>query len=84
MGIHKSLLGKGKFAGAKNVRKRGDRVLKLIDENKWTDDSNPFKLPKERIIIMKRKKKAEKEEKPVAAAPGATPGAAPAAPETKT
>ncbi len=73
MSVHKSLLSKGRFGGKRTVLKRGERVIKLMDDGRWQPEMSPYRLPKERVIIMKRRKKAEKEEKPAVAAPG-TPG----------
>lgn len=64
MSIDKSLKKRGALVRARNVLKRDERIARLKDEEKWTDDSEPYGLPKVRVfrIVTKKAKKAKKED----------------------
>lgn len=64
MSIDKSLKKRGALLRARNVLKRDERVAKLIDQDRWTDESCPIGLPKVRVfrIVAKKAKKVKKEE----------------------
>ncbi|MBI1832843.1 MAG: small basic protein [Deltaproteobacteria bacterium] len=87
MSIDKSLKRKNSLQRARNVLTRGERILQMQKEDRWTDGRSPFGLPKVKVVKLMVKKAKKKEEKPVegvegaegAAAAGATPAAAPAA-----
>ena len=91
MSIDKSLRRKDTLQRARNVLTRGERILQMQKEDRWTDGRSPYGLPKVKVIKLVVKKAKKKEEKPVegvegeagAAAPGAAPAAAPAAPGAK-
>lgn len=83
MSIDKSL--KRKSGGRTNrcVLKRTERILKMMDDGKWTDSTSPFGIPKTRVhkVVIKKKAKAEKAEGEAGAA--AAPAAGAAAPAAK-
>jgi small basic protein (TIGR04137 family) len=89
MSIDKSLRRKNMLARSRNVLTRGERIKVLQDEERWPNGRSPFGLPKVRVLKIKVKAKAKKEEKAEGAegAEGvegaAAPAAAAAAPETK-
>ena len=62
MSIHKSLKS-NKFSGKRSIRKRVERLQKLIDDGKTTkEDLKIYGLPKEKVkrIKMKKEKKEVK------------------------
>lgn len=81
MSIDKSLRRKDTLQRARNVLTRGERIQKLIEEERWQDGRTPYHLPKVKVVkvVVKKAKKAKEEEKP-AEGEAAAPGAAPAAP----
>src|SRR5882762_6612276 len=85
MSIDKSLKRKNTLQRARNVLTRGERILQMQKEDRWTDGRSPYGLPKVKVIKLVVKKAKKKEEKPVegaegeAAAAGTTPAAATAA-----
>ena len=80
MSIDKSLRRKDQLARSRNVLKRGERILQMQDQERWTDGRSPFGLPKTRVAkVGKKSKKAAKEEAPAEKAEGAAAAAAPAA-----
>jgi small basic protein (TIGR04137 family) len=87
MSIDKSLKRKGGMAANRCVMKRTERILKMMEDGKWTDATSPFGIPKTRVqkVVLKKKAKAEKVEGEAgaAAAPGAATPAAGAAPAAK-
>ena len=88
MSIDKSLRRKNQLVRARNVLTRAERIKTLQDEERWQEGRSPFGLPKVRVLKIKAKPKAKKEEKAeaVEGAEGAAPAAAAAAtpaPETK-
>jgi small basic protein (TIGR04137 family) len=76
MSIDKSLRRKNSLARARSVLTRGERILKLKEQEKWVEGRTPFGLPK--VRVQKHIVKKAKKEKAAEAAPGAE-GAAPAA-----
>lgn len=62
MSIDKSL--KRKAGGSRNrsVYTRAERILKLMDDGKWTDGKSPFGLAKTRTVKIAVRKKVKKEE----------------------
>jgi small basic protein (TIGR04137 family) len=78
MSIDKSLKRKGGMTRARCVLTRAERIAKMIENGKWTDDSSPFGLAKTRVqkIVLKKKAKKEATEGGDAAAAAAAPGAA--------
>jgi small basic protein (TIGR04137 family) len=89
MSIDKSLRRKNTLERARNVLTRGERIKRLVDEERWQEGRSPFGLPKVRVfrVILKKVKKAKEEEKPAGegeeAAAAAAGAAAPAAAEKK-
>jgi small basic protein (TIGR04137 family) len=89
MSIHRSLVLREKLKRHRNVLTRSERLQRLMEEEKFSDKSSVFGLPKLRNILIRAKKvKKETAETPAAgaapataAAPGATTvaGAKPAA-----
>lgn len=75
MSMHKSLRLSGRFAGARNVLSRAERIRKLQKDGRRGPDASVFGLPKVRVIKLKHRKKKE-EEAAVETAEGAVPGAA--------
>jgi len=58
--VHKSLkLSKG-MARTRNVYTRWERLLKLKEDGRWTDESQIFGLPKVRVAVVKIGKKKKK------------------------
>lgn len=84
MSIDKSLKRKNTLQRARNVLTRGERILQMQKEDRWTDGRNPYGLPKVKVVKLVVKKAKKKEEKAAEGAEGeaaaAAPGAAPAAP----
>jgi small basic protein (TIGR04137 family) len=75
MSIDKSLRRKNTLARARSVLTRGERIQKMMDDEKWKEGRSPYGLPKVRVVklVLKKAKKENTEE----AAAGAE--AAPAA-----
>ncbi len=86
MSIDKSLKRKGGMTRSRCVLTRAERIAKMMENGKWTDEASPFGLPKTRVqkIVLKKKAKKEATEGEAAGA-AAAPGAAatPAAPAAK-
>ncbi len=71
MSIDKSLRRKNQLQRSRNVLTRGERINKLIAEERWQDGRSPYGLPKVKvvkIVVKKAKKKEEKAEEGEAAA----------------
>jgi small basic protein (TIGR04137 family) len=91
MSIDKSLRRKNSLERARNVLTRGERIKRLLDEERWQEGRSPFGLPKVRVfrVVIKKVKKAKEEEKPAgegeaaAAAAAAAPAGEKKAPEKK-
>lgn len=65
MSIHKSLKLGNQLARARNVHTRAERMAKMIEEGKLTEEDSVFGLPKLKVrfkaIGKKKKKKKEAE-----------------------
>ncbi len=85
MSIDQSLRRKNMLARSRNVLTRAERIKVLMSEERWQDGRSPFGLPKVRVLKIKAKPKAKKEEKVegVEGAEGAAPAAAAPASEAK-
>lgn len=57
MSAHKSLKTKGIGAGHRNVLNRAERIERLREEGRFSDEATPFGLPKVRSIKLKKGKK---------------------------
>jgi small basic protein (TIGR04137 family) len=81
MTIDKTLRIKRGTTSSRSVLTRVERIQKLKDTEKFTDESSPFGLPKVRVrkMTLKKKKKEKKEGEEGAAATGGAAAAAPAA-----
>jgi small basic protein (TIGR04137 family) len=77
MSIDKSLRKRGSLVRARNVLKRDERIEKLKELERWTEEHGPFNLPKTRVARVVAKKSAPK--KAEEAADGKTPAATGAA-----
>lgn len=66
MTIDKSLKRRGRLSRSRNVLKRGERIAKMKEDDRWDEGRSPFGLPKIRVIKStvgkKKKKKAAEEE----------------------
>jgi small basic protein (TIGR04137 family) len=81
MSIDKSLRRKNSLARTRNVLNRGERILQMKSDEKWTDGRSPYGLPKTKVVKLVVKKAKKKEEKAEGAegAAAAPKAAAPAA-----
>jgi small basic protein (TIGR04137 family) len=68
MSIDKSLKKKSSLARARNVLRRGERITKLKEQDKWDDEKDPYGLPKVRVFRIVAKKAKKKKEEPAAGA----------------
>ena len=64
MSIHRSLALKGGGRGHRNVLSREERIAKLEDEGRWTEEESIFGLAKVRSIKPKAGKKGAKKKGP--------------------
>lgn len=80
MSIHRSLVTQGKLSKHRNVLRRSERLLTLLEEGRWKPEASPLGLPKVRSIRHKLKKGGPKKE---AAAGAAAPAAGAAKPAEK-
>ena len=64
MTIDKSLKIKKGVSRSRNVLTRVERIEKLQSQDRWTDETSPFSLPKIRVykVVLKKKKKAKAED----------------------
>ena len=64
MTIDKSLKVSANLVRARSVLTRAERLEKLKEQERWTEDESVFGLPKVRVVKLqlKKKKKAKKEE----------------------
>jgi small basic protein (TIGR04137 family) len=65
MSIHASLRGINTLIGERSVFTRKERMLKLMEEGRMSEDDSPYGLPKVRTkfkIKSKKKKEKKKEE----------------------
>jgi small basic protein (TIGR04137 family) len=76
MTMDKSLRVRKGSSSARGVLSRGERILKLKEQERWTEGRSPLGLPKVRVTktAVKKKKKA-KEEGDAAADAGKAPAA---------
>jgi small basic protein (TIGR04137 family) len=79
MTIDKSLRARKGIVRARNVLTRAERIEKLSQQDRWTEEDGPCGLPKVRVyrVIVKKKKKKKGEEE------GGADTAAKAAPKKK-
>jgi small basic protein (TIGR04137 family) len=82
MTIDKSLRVKRGAARNRSVLTRVERIQRLREADKWSDEKSPFGLPKVRVrkMTIKKKKKKKEDEEGAAAEGGAAPAAGAAAP----
>ena len=82
MTMDKSLRIRRGSSGTRSVLKRGERIAKLVEQERWNAGDAPIGLPKVRVykLAMKKKKKKKEEGEEGAAA---TAAAAPAAGDKK-
>ena len=65
MSLDKSLRRASRLVRARNVYTREERIARLQEIEKWTDDMSPLGMPKVRIVRTvsgRKKKKKEKDE----------------------
>ena len=64
MTIDKSLKVKKGVSRSRNVLTRVERIEKLQSQDRWTDETSPFSLPKIRVykVVLKKKKKSKTED----------------------
>ena len=64
MAIDKSLKVRKGIGRARNVLKRAERIERLQSQERWTEETGPFSLPKVRVykVVIKKKKKKKGEE----------------------
>jgi small basic protein (TIGR04137 family) len=74
MSIHRSLVLRGRLKRHRNVLKRSERIERLIEEEKFTDNTSVFGLPKLRNILQKVKPKPKKEAEAATVAPDVAAG----------
>ncbi len=75
MSVHKSLRTGGNLVRARNVLTRYERILELRKGGKWDEDgASPYRLPKVRVMKLKKrgKEKKKKEEEEATATATAT------------
>ncbi len=81
MSLDSSLKERGGLKGNRSVLTRTERIMKMQEEGKFSEDDSPFGLPKLAVRHSKAGQKSKKEEAPEegAEAAEATDGDAPAA-----
>ena len=64
MTVDKSLRTRKGIVRARNVLTRAERIEKLQQQDRWTEEDGPCGLPKVRVyrVVVKKKKKAKGEE----------------------
>jgi small basic protein (TIGR04137 family) len=76
MTMDKSLRVRKGSSSARGVLSRGERIIKLKEQERWEEGRSPLGLPKVRVIkTAMKKKKVKKEEGDAAAAGGKAPAA---------
>ena len=76
MTMDKSLRVRKGSSSARGVLSRGERILKLKEQERWEEGRSHLGLPKVRVIkTAMKKKKVKKEEGDAAAAGGKAPAA---------
>ena len=86
MSMDKSLKRTGRLSRQRSVLTRAERITRLMVEERWPEAARPIGLPKVKVIrtLLKKVKKAAKEEVPAeGAAAAAAPGTEAAAPAGK-
>ena len=86
MTVDKSLRTRKGIVRARNVLTRAERIEKLSQQDRWTEEDGPCGLPKVRVyrVVVKKKKKAKGEEAGAEATAAAkAPAAKVAAPKKK-
>ena len=70
MTIDKSLRTRRGIVRARNVLTRAERIEKLMQQDRWSEEDGPCGLPKVRVyrVVVKKKKKVKGEETDAAAA----------------
>ncbi|GHT12838.1 hypothetical protein FACS1894170_08150 [Planctomycetales bacterium] len=73
MTVDKSLRTRTGIVRARNVLTRAERIEKLGQQDRWTEEDGPLGLPKVRVyrVIVKKKKKKKGEEEGATATPAA-------------
>ena len=59
MSIHKSLVSANLLTRQRSVLTRAERIEKLMEDEKWTDEMSVFGLPKVKVEKIAKKKKAK-------------------------
>jgi len=64
MTIDKSLKIKKGVTRSRNVLTRVERIEKLQSQDRWSDETSPFSLPKIRVykVVLKKKKKVKEDD----------------------
>ena len=63
MSVDRSLQTKGALVRTRNVLNRYERILELRKNGKWEDgEQSPYGLPKVRVLKVKKRVKAKKED----------------------
>jgi small basic protein (TIGR04137 family) len=77
MTMDKSLRVRRGMIRSRNVLRRAERIARLQESDRWTDDSSALGLPKVRVykLAVKKKKKKKEEEGAEGEAAAATPAA---------
>ena len=76
MTIDKSLRIRRGSVKSRNVMKRGERIAKLKEAERWEDTMSVLGLPKVKVVRLSMKKKKKKKEEEGAEGAAATPAAA--------
>jgi len=65
MSIDKSLHRKNQLERTRSVLTRAERIVKLMDDERWEEGRSPFGLPKVKVhkVVIKKAKKPKEEEK---------------------
>jgi small basic protein (TIGR04137 family) len=64
MSLHKTLKSKSTLSRHRNVLSRAERIIKLREDDRWTDEMTPFGLPKvahRKVTVGGKTKKKEEE-----------------------
>ncbi|GIW82994.1 MAG: hypothetical protein KatS3mg105_4801 [Gemmatales bacterium] len=75
MSIDKSLRPKNSLQRTRSVLTRAERIMKLIDEERWAEGRSPYGLPKVKVVKVSLKKSKKTKEDKVQAAAAAAEGA---------
>ncbi|RME76593.1 MAG: small basic protein [Planctomycetota bacterium] len=64
MSLHRSLKVAASLVRARNVLKRGERIEKLEEQGRWSEEKDSiFGLPKTRVLVAKKAGKKKKKKK---------------------